>query len=71
MKKIYMFICLFILLSTSSCIEIDWPYVGDYTIDFTDSNGNKVNAQIINSRTMVPLRKIFEVLGCEINWDNY
>ena len=38
-------------------------------IDFTDENGNKVNAQIVNSRTMVPLRKIFEVLGCEIEWD--
>ena len=38
-------------------------------VDFTDSNGNKVNAQIINSRTMVPLRKIFEILGCEIEWN--
>ncbi len=38
-------------------------------IDFTDANGNKVEAQIINSRTMVPLRKIFEVLGCEIEWN--
>ena len=39
-------------------------------IDFTDAAGNKVNAQLINSRTMVPLRKIFEVLGCDILWDN-
>lgn len=38
-------------------------------IDFTDSEGNKVNAQIINDRTMVPLRKIFEELGCEIIWN--
>ena len=38
-------------------------------IDFTDSDGNKVNAQIINDRTMVPLRKIFEELGCEIIWN--
>ena len=28
-------------------------------IDFTDSNGAKVEAQIINDRTMVPFRKIF------------
>lgn len=38
-------------------------------IDFTDEAGNKVNAQIINDRTMVPLRKIFEELGCEIVWN--
>lgn len=38
-------------------------------VDFTDSEGNKVDAQIINSRTMVPLRKIFELFGCEIEWD--
>ena len=39
------------------------------TIDFTDENGNKVNPQLINNRTMVPLRKIFEVLGATIEWD--
>ena len=39
------------------------------TIDFTDENGNKVNPQLINDRTMVPLRKIFEVLGATIEWD--
>ena len=32
-------------------------------IDFTDSNGAKVDAQIINDRTMVPFRKIFNSLG--------
>ena len=32
-------------------------------IDFTDSNGAKVDAQIINNRTMVPFRKIFNSLG--------
>ena len=39
-------------------------------IDFKDENGNKVEAQIINSRTMVPLRKIFELLKCEIEWQD-
>lgn len=39
-------------------------------LDFTDSNGNVVNAQIINSRTMVPLRKIFESLSAEIEWED-
>ena len=39
-------------------------------IDFTDANGNKVESQIINSRTMVPMRKIFEVMGAEVEWIN-
>ena len=38
-------------------------------IDFTDDAGNKVDPQIVNSRTMVPVRKIFEVLGATIEWD--
>ena len=38
-------------------------------IDFTDEAGNIVEPKIINNRTMVPMRKIFEVLGCTINWD--
>ncbi len=38
-------------------------------IDFTDSNGNRVDPQLINSRTMVPMRKIFEMLGAEVEWD--
>lgn len=39
-------------------------------IDFTDANGNVVEPQIINSRTMVPLRKIFEELGAEVLWED-
>lgn len=38
-------------------------------IDFTDAEGNVVNPQIINNRTMVPMRKIFETLGAEVEWD--
>ena len=44
---------------------------GEY-IDFKDSNGNVVEPQIINSRTMVPFRKIFNALGVtdsNISWD--
>lgn len=37
-------------------------------IDFTDEKGNKVDPQIINERTMVPMRKIFEVLGADVEW---
>lgn len=32
-------------------------------VDFTDSNGNVVEPQIINDSTMVPFRKIFNSLG--------
>lgn len=35
---------------------------GNY-IDFTDAEGNIVEPQIINNRTMVPFRKIFNSLG--------
>ncbi len=37
-------------------------------VDFTDENGNKVEPQIINNRTMVPMRKIFEVFGGKVEW---
>ncbi len=37
-------------------------------INFTDENGARVDAQIVNSRTMVPMRKIFELLGAKITW---
>lgn len=40
---------------------------GEY-IDFTDAEGNKVEPQIVNSRTMVPMRKIFEVFGATVEW---
>lgn len=39
-------------------------------INFTDSNGQRVDAQLINNRTMVPLRKIFELLGATVDWDD-
>ena len=41
-------------------------------IDFTDSEGNIVEPQIINDRTMVPFRKIFNALGVkdeDISWN--
>lgn len=55
--------------SSVLAVEADVQINGEI-VDFTDASGNKVNAQIINSRTMVPLRKIFEVLGCEIDWND-
>lgn len=43
--------------------------LNDQIIDFTDENGNVVNPLIINGRTMVPMRKIFEVFGAQVSWD--
>ena len=42
--------------------------INDQVVDFTDENGNIVPAQIINDRTMVPMRKTFELLGATVNW---
>ena len=41
---------------------------GEY-VDFKDENGNVVEPQIINDRTMVPMRKIFEVFGANVEWN--
>lgn len=43
--------------------------LNDQVIDFTDDNGNVVEPQIINDRTMVPMRKIFEVFGAGVEWE--
>ena len=34
-----------------------------------DSDNSKVVPEIINSRTMLPLRFITENLGCQVNWE--
>ena len=46
-------------------VQVDGEY-----IDFTDAEGNVVNPKIIQNRTMVPMRKIFEIFNAQINWDN-
>ena len=38
-------------------------------LDFTDANGNVANPKIINNRTMVPMRKIFEIFDATIDWN--
>lgn len=45
-------------------VQLDGQY-----LDFTDENGNVVNPEIINDRTMVPMRKIFEAFDAQIKWD--
>ena len=44
--------------------EIKVAVDGEY-VDFD------VKPQIINGRTMVPLRAIFEALGAEVDWESY
>ncbi len=46
-------------------VQLDGQY-----LNFTDENGAVVNPQIINDRTMVPMRKIFETYGAKITWDD-
>lgn len=59
------------ILSISSCVyasNVNVQLNGE-NVDFTDENGLKVEAQIVNGRTMVPMRKLFELLGASIDWD--
>ena len=71
MKKIVVFIVMILCaLMTSISLAADVKVqINGEIVDFTDGNGDKVEAQTINSRTMVPLRKIFEILGCKIDWN--
>ena len=69
MKK-FIFVCMLILTMSTTVFasDVDLQINGE-RINFTDSNGATVNPGIINSRMMVPMRKIFEVLGAEVNWN--
>ncbi len=72
MKKKILFLLLCIMtvfMATVFASEdvIEVQFNGEY-IDFTDELGNKVEPELINDRTMVPMRKIFETLGMEVIW---
>ena len=67
MKKFLMALCFMISFSSVVMAGVSVELNGE-KINFTDENGFTVNPQIINSRTMVPLRKIFETLGAKIEW---
>lgn len=67
MKKIISILLSAILICSSfSCVSASNENVEVYL------NGNKmyfdVQPQIINGRTMVPMRKIFEAMDCEVVW---
>ncbi len=69
MKKfLLVFLVSFCLSSVCFAADVKVQINGEI-IDFKDSAGNTVNAQIINDRTMVPMRKIFELLGAIVDWD--
>lgn len=57
-----------IIANSINLNEVKVQLDGDY-LDFTDADGEKVEPQIINGRTMVPMRKIFETLGATVEWD--
>lgn len=69
MKKIIFILTFIIAITTCSFASDVFVQINGEIINFKDEQGNTVNAQIINNRTMVPMRKIFEVLGATINWD--
>lgn len=72
MNKKILIVLMFIIVSLGCVLAADPITVqlnGEY-INFMDENGNVVNPEIINNRTMVPMRKIFEVVGAEIEWNN-
>lgn len=72
MKKILFYLTVVLVLAMSSVFasdEVIQVKLNDAYIDFTDELGNKVEPTLINDRTMVPMRKIFETLGATIEWD--
>lgn len=69
MKKIiFAYVLIFVMSSVVFATDVKVK-INDENIDFKDASGNVVNAQIVNSRTMVPMRKIFEQLGLSVEWD--
>ena len=69
MKKIIFILTFILSLSASVFASNVNVQINGEIVNFKDEQGNVVNAQIINDRTMVPMRKIFEILGAEIEWD--
>ena len=72
MKKILALLILCLTFVSSTYAANVNVQINGKNIDFTDNNGARVEAQIINDRTMVPFRKIFNELGVNdenIKWD--
>lgn len=70
MRKIHaLFICLIMILSMSTGSIVFAADNVSVVLDGTTLSFD-VAPQIINGRTMVPLRKIFEAMGAEVHWFN-
>ena len=64
----------------TACQNRETPYLLDASADSSIQviyNGQRIsfgaygqNPTIVNSRTMVPLRSIFEAMGADVSWDN-
>lgn len=65
----FMMVLISLLSSVAFASNVYVQLNGEY-IDFTDDKGQRVDAQIVNDSTMVPLRKIFELLGATVEWDD-
>ena len=64
-KLISVVLCICMLLSVCAYAE------GGITVVIDGSKQSfDTDAQILNSRTVVPLRAIFEVLGAKVAWDD-
>ena len=66
--------------AVTACQKWETPYLTDASADSTIQviyDGQRIsfgaygqNPTIINNRTMVPLRSIFEAMGADVSWDN-
>lgn len=63
MKKILILLVLLLTLCTPVLATDANVQINGETINFINNDGSNANAQIINDRTMVPFRKIFNKLG--------
>ena len=69
MKKLFltlltMIMTISILAVPVSAIDEIWVYLDGQRLEFD------VQPQIIDGRTMVPMRKIFESMGATVEWEN-
>ena len=65
MKKIFVLVLAVVMVMTSQCVFAQ----NDITVTFKGvAIEFDVQPQIIEGRTLVPMRKIFEALGANVNW---
>ena len=63
MKKFLMLLCFILTLVTYSYAADAKVQVNGEIVKYVNNDGTNANAQIINGRTMVPIRKTFTMLG--------